>query len=57
MIKCLISLLLCFQISLPVSKSELVEFASSAILIDAYSTQVLYGKNEYERLHPASMTK
>lgn len=57
MLKFAIVAMLLLQISLPVSNSEIIEFASSGILIDAYSSTVLYGKNEYQRLHPASMTK
>ena len=50
MYKFFLALLLLF------GQSKVVEHASSAILMDS-SGQILYAQNEYEHLHPASMTK
>lgn len=52
-------LLLFFLIPLNVSADELnlAENAKSAIMIEATTGEILYKKNEKERLAPASMTK
>ena len=52
-------LLLFFLIPLNVSADELnlAENANSAIMIEATTGEILYKKNEKERLAPASMTK
>lgn len=57
MFKWIISMLLCLQVSPIFHNVELVEYGDSAILMDAYSGQIMYEKDAYKHLHPASMTK
>lgn len=57
--KILLLVLLCMSFT-PIYASEdlqLAQYGKSAILIDADSGIIMYAKNEYEQLHPASMTK
>ncbi|MDD6466703.1 MAG: D-alanyl-D-alanine carboxypeptidase [Erysipelotrichaceae bacterium] len=39
------------------NKTELVQYGKSGILLEASSGKIIYTKNEFEQLHPASMTK
>ena len=58
--KCLcliISILLCFPVCIDAENDLLTEAASSSVLMDFDSGQVLYEKNMHEQLYPASMTK
>jgi D-alanyl-D-alanine carboxypeptidase (penicillin-binding protein 5/6) len=57
MFKWFLSMLLCLQVSPIFHNVELVEYGESAVLMDAYSGQVMYEKDAYKQLHPASMTK
>ena len=57
MLKLFLSMLLCFQVFPIFHNVELVEYGESAVLMDAYSGQVMYEKDAYKQLHPASMTK
>lgn len=58
--KKLFGLLIALGLLLPLNikaESDLAPTAKSAILIEASTGQVLYNKNEHEKLAPASMTK
>lgn len=57
MLKLFLSMLLCFQVFPIFHNVELVEYGESAVLMDTYSGQVMYEKDAYKQLHPASMTK
>ena len=57
MFKLWMSMLLCLQLSPVFSNVELVQYGDSAVLMDFYSGQILYEKDMYKQLHPASMTK
>ena len=54
---CLFFILLFIPIIVKAEDLNLAENARSAILIEASTGEVLYSKNPYERLAPASMTK
>ena len=53
----LISLVLCFPVCIHAETDSLTESASSSVLMDYDSGQILYEKNMHEQLYPASMTK
>lgn len=55
--KVLFAFLCFFSLSMPAYAGELVENAKSAILIEAFTGEVLYEYNADEALAPASMTK
>lgn len=52
-----ISLLLMFSINLKAKAEELTPSATSSILIEASTGEILYEKNIHQKLAPASMTK
>ena len=54
---CLFFILFLFPIVIYAEDLNLAENAKSAILIESSTGEILYGKNQNERLAPASMTK
>ena len=54
---CLFFILLVIPLTIYAEDLNLAENAKSAILIEASTGEVLYSKNPYEKLAPASMTK